>query len=277
MILILGIEVVIVCFTAWALSVTYRRWRVAERRRTAYQAAKGNGLRGFANRLRCDREAARVELQIVYLVFGSSITLWRAFNLERPTVFVASMLLHVPLIYGTTWAYRQTLADLKTEAELFDMQEHDDQVRETERVDSSQITSNQHNLQAGIDDANVKLDAAEHQRASAAATLVDASSAVITRIDVIDVSAQDLQAKVAETAKIVAVDTAAALDSQTDKIAGHIEEAKHYTAGKADAAYQEANHVNVRFQRMQDVIEKQGEILQRLLEIVEAQLPGNKA
>lgn len=196
MMLIFIIEIVLVLCTAGALVYTLARWRVAERRRKAWQEQNWNGPIGYSNRLRCNREWSRVRLQRVNFVSSVLLLLWRVQNLDRPTVVIAALIVHFPLMYVSLWALNETYQDVQSEGEIREMdaaeerrkaelvvmqqgQERSDQAAIdraagfhekldtiVERLDTMTptegaalaTTESQDAIKAGVEDANNKLD-----------------------------------------------------------------------------------------------------------------------
>jgi len=66
-------------------------------------------------------------------------------------------------------------------------------------------------------------------------------------------------------------DTQRIANDQTNVLTQAIEQSKNYVADKADAAYHEANGVNEKLKALSQANLKQGELLQKLFEIVQQQ------
>lgn len=60
-----------------------------------------------------------------------------------------------------------------------------------------------------------------------------------------------------------------ALDKQTDTLSQVIADARTTVSDKADAAYHEANTVNVKLEKLHQAHERQGKVLERLLEVIQ--------
>jgi hypothetical protein len=80
--------------------------------------------------------------------------------------------------------------------------------------------------------------------------------------DRLDVATTRLQDRVESSTKA----KSDALDAQTAELRRSIEEAKVFTAQRADAAYHEANTVNQKLEKLHQAHERQGQVLQKLLE-----------
>ncbi len=89
--------------------------------------------------------------------------------------------------------------------------------------------------------------------------------------DRVDFSAKDVRDRLDVSSTGLVLANQVALDTQTIALRHAIEEAKQYTAIRADAAYHEANSVNTKLEKLHVTHEKQGQVLQALLEVIQAQ------
>lgn len=136
MILILAIEVFQILLTAWALHVSIRQFVAAESRRKFDERNLINGSRGLINRIRSERDRDRVEFQTVFLVCGSLLLLWRFFNLDRPPAVVPSLVIHIPILYGSHWVWRATRKELRNRVSVQGVVDKEDAVAEAQRVEA---------------------------------------------------------------------------------------------------------------------------------------------
>jgi hypothetical protein len=87
----------------------------------------------------------------------------------------------------------------------------------------------------------------------------------------LETSALKIQQRVTDTAASSRVQTERALDAQTVAIANVVDQATN----KADAAYHEANTVNVKLEKLHRANEQHGRVLEDLLHIIERRRSGS--
>ncbi len=173
-------------------------------------------------------------------------------------VIVLSLISTYALFWKTTRDQRHALALIQMQHDL-DASDRREKAA-TDRADR-EIAASAIREKLTVDAANLQTQL--HVTANAVRDRLDgvAQRATVDKVELRDETRQQGTAQ------------ALALTAQTVELKAAIEAAMHFTAQKADLAYQESNHVNIKLQKLNEAHAMQGDILQRLLTLLTTTRP----